>query len=180
MCQTCLCYSPINIANGMSTCIDSIEAFHIEDSRKRPTLRVVVRAGEHEGSFEVPSGASTGSREAHELRDADGGMQQAIRLIAEEISPALKGRDAEKQHLVDDTLLALDGTERKEHLGGNSLIGVSVAVARLAAASKGVPLSMHLRELADIPRSRHAPHLFVNLLPAFLYVGCFFWVAFAL
>ncbi len=148
----------------MSACIENIEAFQIEDSRKRPALRVVVRAGGGEGSFDVPSGASTGSREARELRDPDGGLTKAMRCITEEIAPALFGRDAEKQRLIDETLLALDGTPLKERMGGNSLIGVSVAVARAAASARGVPLSTHLRELADIPRSRHAPHLFVNLI----------------
>lgn len=148
----------------MAACIESVEAQAIYDSRKRPALRVVVRADGHEGSFDVPSGASTGSREAHELRDADGGLATAIARISTEIAPAIVGRDATKQRLIDETLLALDGRPLKEHLGGNSLIGVSVAVARAAAAARGVPLWAHLRELADVPRSRHAPHLFVNLI----------------
>ena len=82
-----------------------------------------MRAGGGEGSFDVPSGASTGSREARELRDPDGGLTKAMRCITEEIAPALFGRDAEKQRLIDETLLALDGTPLKERMGGNSLIG---------------------------------------------------------
>jgi len=98
----------------------------------------------------VPSGASTGRYEALELRDGDPsryggkGVTKAIRHIHEIIAPALLGIGAEQQALIDQTLIALDGTENKAKLGANALLGVSLAVAKAAAASRGIPLYRYL------------------------------------
>ena len=147
----------------MST-IRTISATEILDSRKKPTLRVEVTTDAGSGSFDVPSGASTGSREACELRDAQGAMSSAVRAIHEEIAPALIGMDPQDQRAIDARMIELDGTEHKSRLGGNSLIGISIATARAAAQSNSVPLHEHLKTLATIPPSRATPHLFVNLI----------------
>ncbi len=144
--------------------ITSIHAEEILDSRKRPTLSVTVETKNASGSFAVPSGASTGSQEAHELRDGDGGMRTAIAHIQDTISPALIGLNVTEQSVLDARLVELDGTPHKSALGGNALIGVSIAASRAAANALGVPLSVHLQTLADIPASRPTPHLFVNLI----------------
>ncbi len=145
------------------TAIQDIRAEEIRDSRGKPTLRVVVVADGQEGSFDVPSGASTGEHEAHELRDASGGMSLALRAIAEDIAPALRGMEADQREL-DAALITLDGTEAKSRLGGNTLIGVSIAAARAFARAARAPLYEYLRSLASIPPSRAAPLLFVNLI----------------
>jgi len=144
--------------------ITSIRAKQIADSRGKPTLSVTVCAGEHCGSFDVPSGASTGEREAVELRDADGGMKSAIEKIEQEIAPALGGVDVAQQREIDRIMIELDGTANKSRLGGNSMIGVSIAAARAAARAAGLDDYAYLRTLADIAPSRNTPHLFVNLI----------------
>lgn len=145
------------------TAITRIHAERIRDSRGKPTLRVTVETQETRGSFDVPSGASTGSREAHELRDPDGGVVSAVRAV-EEISRALSGRDIGDQSAFDARLRELDGTPDKSRLGANSLIGVSIAFARAHAAHEGLELHRHLRTLASMSPSRETPRLFVNLI----------------
>lgn len=147
----------------MTATIQDISAEEIRDSRGKPTLRVAVVAGGQKGSFDVPSGASTGEHEAHELRDASGGMSLALRAISESIAPALRGVPIDQQRL-DETLIALDGTDAKSRLGGNALIGVSIAAARASARASGMPVYEYLRSLATIEPSRAAPSLFVNLI----------------
>ncbi len=149
--------------------IASISAEEIRDSRGNPTLYVTVSCEDGtKGSFAVPSGASTGATEAVELRDesASGGhVLTAIRHIATEVNDALRGMEVAEQGKIDAALIALDGTERKSRLGGNSTIGVSGAVCRAAAASSGIELYEYLRSLADIPPSnRIAPFLYMNLI----------------
>ena len=109
--------------------IRDIKAQEISDSRGNPTLRVTVYTDDHEGSFDVPSGASTGIHEAWELRDEDGGMDTAISQIDTVIAPALVGMNVDDQSLIDQKMLDLDGTVNKKVLGGNSTIGVSIAAA---------------------------------------------------
>ena len=131
--------------------ISSIHAREILDSRGNPTVEVDVRLDD--GSFgraAVPSGASTGTREAVELRDGDRsrylgrGVATAVRNVAEVIGPAVVGTDASNQRDLDARLCALDGTPNKGRLGANAILGVSLAVARAAAASSGVPLYRYL------------------------------------
>lgn len=146
------------------TPISKIDAEEINDSRGNPTLKVTVYAGSASGSFSVPSGASIGSHEAVELRDEDGGMDSAIERIAGVIAPAIIGMNAEDQRAIDEKMLALDGTAQKSRLGGNAILGVSIACARAAALARGRELHEHLRLLADIAPSKSAPYLYMNYM----------------
>lgn len=134
--------------------IDGIKVRQIFDSRGYPTLECdVILADGSVGRAATPSGASTGSGEAFELRDDTPdyngkGVSKAIRNVKEQIAPALKGHDASDQTHIDDIILKLDGTENKQNLGGNATIAVSLAVARAAAASKQVPLYEHIGSLS--------------------------------
>ena len=127
-------------------CIEEIVAREILDSRGNPTLEVdCVLDGGVGGRAAVPSGASTGSREALELRDGGKryggkGVRKAAGNVQEEIAPRLRGMDARDQARIDHTLLDLDGTPDKSRLGANALLGVSLAVARAAAEASGLPL----------------------------------------
>lgn len=150
----------------MNTTITNITAEEIKDSRGNPTLSVSVHVGEILGTFLVPSGASTGTYEACELRDdttGKGGMGHALQKI-EEIKNALVGKDVTDQTLIDTTMIALDGTLQKTNLGGNSMIGVSVACAKAAAHVKGMEVYEYLRECATIPSSHTNPWLYFNLI----------------
>ena len=127
----------------MSAIIDVI-AREILDSRGNPTVEadVLLESGSM-GRAAVPSGASTGSREAIELRDGDKGrylgkgVTQAVENVNTEISEALIGLDAEEQTFIDQTLIDLDGTDNKSRLGANATLAVSMAVARAAADEAG-------------------------------------------
>jgi len=131
--------------------IESIRAREVLDSRGNPTVAVAVATsfGAVEEAM-VPSGASTGAYEAVELRDGDAsryggkGVQKAVDAVNEVLAPALEGLDATSQREIDETLIALDGTENKSNYGANALLGVSLAVARAAASSLGVPLFRYL------------------------------------
>ncbi len=133
--------------------IDDIKVRQIFDSRGYPTLECDVLLSDGSvGRASTPSGASTGSGEAVELRDDTGeyngkGVSKAIANVREQIAPALKGYDAYYQKQIDDIILKLDGTDNKQHLGGNATIAVSLAVAHAAAVSKHVPLYEHLGAL---------------------------------
>ena len=126
--------------------IMQIIAREILDSRGNPTVEVEV--GLDDGSIgraAVPSGASTGVHEAHELRDEDDrylgrGVQEAVANILDEIDDELVGLEADDQRLIDNAMIALDGTENKSRLGANAILGVSMAVAHAAAESAGLPL----------------------------------------
>ena len=130
----------------MSSIVDVV-AREILDSRGNPTLEadVLLESGVL-GRAAVPSGASTGSREAIELRDGDKrryggkGVLKAIEFVNTEISEAVVGLDASEQAFIDKTLLELDGTENKSRLGANALLGVSMATAKAAAEESGLPL----------------------------------------
>ena len=126
--------------------IEAVGAREILDSRGNPTVEVEVLLDD--GTFAraaVPSGASTGAFEAVELRDggdryAGKGVQQAVDAVVNQIGPAVEGLDADDQRLVDQAMLDLDGTPNKATLGANAILGVSLAVARAAADSAGLPL----------------------------------------
>jgi enolase len=129
------------------THIEEISAMEILDSRGNPTVEVtVVLANGAAGRAAVPSGASTGAFEAVELRDNDPsryqgkGVLTAINHIHEVLAKALTGANALDQTLIDQEILRLDGTENKSHLGANATLGVSLAVAKAAANSLGMPL----------------------------------------
>ena len=130
----------------MSSIVDVVGR-EILDSRGNPTVEadVLLESGVM-GRAAVPSGASTGSREAVELRDADAqryggkGVLKAIEAINTEISEAIVSLDASEQSFVDRTLIDLDGTENKSRLGANAVLAVSMAVARAAAEESGLPL----------------------------------------
>ena len=130
-----------------STSIESIRAREILDSRGNPTVDAEVSlAGGARGRAAVPSGASTGSHEAVELRDGDPnryagrGVLEAAAAVNGEISRSLRGADAADQDAIDRALIALDGTEQKSRLGANALLAVSMASAHAAAAASGQPL----------------------------------------
>ncbi len=131
--------------------IKRIRAREILDSRGNPTVEVdVILDSGAMGRAAVPSGASTGSREAVELRDGDKkrflgkGVLKAVENVNKVIAPELMGKDPRKQKEIDTLMLKLDGTENKARLGANAILGVSLAVAKAAAQEKGVPLYKYL------------------------------------
>ena len=134
----------------MSVIVDVI-AREILDSRGNPTVEadVLLESGVL-GRAAVPSGASTGSREAIELRDGDAsrylgkGVLKAVEFVNTEICEAIIGLDAEDQHFIDQTMIELDGTDSKSRLGANAILAVSMAVARAAAEESGLPLYRYL------------------------------------
>ena len=134
----------------MSAIVD-LHAREILDSRGNPTVEVdVLLETGAEGRAAVPSGASTGSREAVELRDGDPGryhgkgVLKAVGAVNGEIAEALTGLDADDQASVDGTMIELDGTEHKSRLGANAILGASLAVAKAAAEESGFPLYRYL------------------------------------
>ena len=147
--------------------IEAIVAREILDSRGNPTVEVEV--GLDDGTVAraaVPSGASTGAFEAVERRDGDKkrylgkGVEQAVDAVMEEIAPKLYGYDAADQRLVDQEMLALDGTANKGELGANAILGVSLAVAKAAAESAGLPLFRYVGG----PNARVLPVPMMNIL----------------
>lgn len=128
-----------------------VDAREILDSRGNPTVEVDVElASGAMGRAAVPSGASTGEHEAHELRDGDAsrylgrGVRKAVANIAEKLAPEVVGLDALDQHGVDLAMTSLDGTPNKSGVGANAILGVSMAVARAASAAVGLPLWRYL------------------------------------
>lgn len=135
----------------LDTAIESIQAREILDSRGRPTIEAeVYLANGVVGLAQVPSGASTGSFEAHELRDDDKkryggkGVLKAVANVEHKIAPALMNLDAIDQALVDQTMIDLDGSPNKSNLGANAILGVSLATAKAAAETLGLPLYRYL------------------------------------
>lgn len=127
--------------------IESVRALEVLDSRGNPTVQVeVVTEGGFSGVAMVPSGASTGSFEAVELRDGDKerylgkGVLKAVENVNEVISKEIEGMNIYEQAKIDATMIKLDGTENKGKLGANAMLGVSLAVAKAAAASLGMSL----------------------------------------
>jgi enolase len=131
--------------------IEALNALEVLDSRGNPTVEVVVSLEDgSEGRAIVPSGASTGSHEAIELRDGDQrrylgkGVSRAVAHVNEEISTVLVGVDATEQRSIDQLLCDIDGSDNKGRLGANAILGVSLAVARAAASGLGLPLYRYL------------------------------------
>ena len=139
--------------------ITKIFAEEIRDSRENLTIKVSVFSAGKEGSFSVPSGASTGIHEAHVVKNSE-----ATENVNKIISKALIGKDIKNQKEIDDILINLDGTKSKEKLGGNAIIGASVAVAKTAAKVKRQEVYEYLRTLSEIKPSRKAPYLYMNLI----------------
>jgi len=151
--------------------IANIKAREILDSRGNPTVEadVILTSGAM-GTACAPSGASTGSREALELRDGDDarylgkGVLKAVAAVNGVIREALVGMDPADQRALDDTMRALDGTENKAKLGANAILAVSLAAAKAAAAEKGVPLYAHIAELNGSAGRFSMPVPMMNIL----------------
>jgi len=147
--------------------ITNIEAEQIVDSRGNPTLKVSVYVGDIVGAFEVPSGASTGKYEACELRDEESGKSgvlKAIEKILTIIKPALIGIEVDQQNQIDELMIKLDGTKQKTNLGGNSMIGVSIACAKTTAQVLNLEVYQYLKTIISINPSRKEPFLYFNLI----------------
>ncbi|KAI9818144.1 MAG: hypothetical protein M1827_000769 [Pycnora praestabilis] len=152
--------------------ITKIHARSVYDSRGNPTVEVdlVTETGLHRAI--VPSGASTGAHEAHELRDGDKskwggkGVSKAVHNVNSVIAPAVikENVDVKDQSAVDEFLNKLDGSKNKSNLGANAILGVSLAVAKAAAAEKGVPLYAHISDLAGTKKPYVLPVPFMNVL----------------
>ena len=150
--------------------IVAVKGREVLDSRGNPTVEAEVRTeGGGVGRAITPSGASTGSKEALELRDGDAarylgrGVLQAVTGIVERVAPAVAGMAAEAQQVLDDRLRELDGTDNKSALGANALLAVSLAAAKAAAKDRGLPLYAHINELAGRPPMR-LPTPMMNIL----------------
>jgi enolase len=131
--------------------IDAIYAREILDSRGNPTVEVEVQLEDGtQARAAVPSGASTGAFEASELRDGDKkrylgkGVLEAVKFVNDEIAPEIEGYDSQDQRLIDAEMIALDGTPNKSRLGANSILGVSLAVAKASAESSDLSLFRYL------------------------------------
>jgi enolase len=151
--------------------IVDIKAFEVLDSRGNPTVQAEVTLAD--GSLGVacaPSGASTGSREALELRDGDKsrylgkGVLKAVNNINTTIAQLLKGRDADDQRGLDQAMIDADGTDNKANLGANAILAVSLATAKAAAISKKIPLYAHIAELNGTPGQYSMPVPMMNII----------------
>ena len=148
------------------TIISKIKGREIIDSRGNPTLEVDVFLSDNiMGRASVPSGASTGAYEVIEKRDNDNrylgkGVKKAVELVNNEINKALLGQNALEQNNIDDILINLDGTSNKMNLGGNSILGVSLACSRAVAHSKNIPLFKHIGDDSSLT----LPIPFMNII----------------
>ena len=153
------------------TKIADIKAREVLDSRGNPTVEadVILESGVM-GRACAPSGASTGSREALELRDQDGsrylgkGVRKAVENINTRIRDALKGQDATQQREIDRIMLALDGTDNKANLGANAILAVSLATAKAAAIALNKPLYAHIADINGTPGQYSMPVPMMNIL----------------
>jgi len=159
------------------TTIEQLTALEILDSRGRPTVRCTCRlAGGVTASASVPSGASTGSAEALELRDGDParyrglGCRKAVANINTTLHAALRGRRFETLAALDEALIELDGTPNKARLGANALLAVSLAFARASACARGLPLYAALAELRN-PKIDGLPRPMINLFSGGKHAG---------
>jgi enolase len=151
--------------------IVKVIAREIIDSRGNPTVEAEVHLeGGFSGMAAAPSGASTGSREALELRDGDKarflgkGVLKAIAAVNGPIAAALLGKDAQDQATIDQIMINLDGTENKSNFGANAILAVSLANAKAAAAAKGLPLYAHIAELNGTPGVYSMPLPMMNII----------------
>jgi len=141
--------------------IKKVSGVEIKDSTGRPTLKIVLESENYSVEALVPSGQSAGSREAVELRDGDLGMEKALEILENEIKPVITGKNLIQKE-IDETLISLDGTENKARLGGNTMIGISIATAKLVAKEMNVPLwkSIALENESTIK----FPNLYMNII----------------
>ena len=153
------------------TIIADVKAFEVLDSRGNPTVNAdVILASGTVGSACAPSGASTGTREALELRDGDKsrylgkGVLKAVANINGPIADLLKGKDAADQRALDAAMIDLDGTENKEVLGANAILAVSLAAARAVAADKNIPLYQHIADINGTPGQYSMPVPMMNII----------------
>src|SRR5690554_2424328 len=154
----------------MSKIVD-IKAFEVLDSRGNPTVmaEVILESGAI-GSACAPSGASTGSREALELRDGDKsrylgkGVLKAVDNVNQVIKSLLVGQDAAAQRAIDKIMLDADGTENKAKLGANAILAVSLAAAKAAAMDKKIPLYKHIADVNGTPGQYTMPVPMMNIL----------------
>jgi enolase len=148
-------YAP-QIARSTRSAITKVDAMEILDCRGEPTLRVTVSLEDGTVAWaDVPAGRSTGAHEAREVRDGGQryggrGVKRAIKNVVKEIGPKVAGMDATCQRMLDAALIALDGTQNKGKLGANAIVGVSLAVARAASQSLGIPLYRYLNVNAHV------------------------------
>ncbi len=153
--------------------IRDIKARQIFDSRGNPTVEVtMILEGGGRGTFSVPSGASRGRKEALELRDGGKflhgkGVLRAVRNVNEVIRPALLGKDASNQFLIDKILLELDGTPNKSRIGANAILGASVSAAKATANQLGIPLYRYLGGV----RAGMLPVPFMNVINGGVHAG---------
>ena len=136
--------------------IKKIHARQILDSRGNPTIEVEVHTAKHIGKAIVPSGASTGIYEAHELRDGlkkynGNSVEKAVKNVNTEINNKLKGMNVSEQKEIDNEMVKLDGTKNKKRLGANAILGVSMAAARTAALEKNISLHKYLGNSKILP-----------------------------
>ena len=146
--------------------IESIIARSIPDTRGRPTIETTLQAGAFRATASVPSGKSTGSHEAVELRDSDGSVGSAIENVNGEIMQALMIRDFNSADALDAFLIELDGTENKSRLGANALLSISIAAQRLFALEKachsGEPLPSERatgKDFSKVCQVQRHPHM---------------------
>ena len=150
--------------------IEKIHARQIMDSRGNPTIECDITLSNGAfGRASVPSGASTGSFEALELRDGGNsymgkGVSKAVKNVNEIIAPALIGMNGENQKEIDEKMLALDGTPNKEKLGANAILSVSLAVAHAVANAKHVPLYKHIADIFGNPNPCVLPRPMMNII----------------
>ena len=153
------------------TIIADIKGFEVMDSRGNPTVmaEVILESGVV-GSACAPSGASTGSREALELRDGDKsrylgkGVLKAVANINDTIKPLLVGKDAADQRALDSAMIDADGTENKAKLGANAILAVSLAAAKAVAADKKIPLYQHIADINGTPGKYTMPVPMMNII----------------
>ncbi|MGC3872770.1 phosphopyruvate hydratase [Halomonas sp. GXIMD04776] len=151
--------------------IADIHALEVLDSRGNPTVQaeVILKSGTRASAC-APSGASTGSREALELRDGDKarylgkGVLKAVEAVNTKIRERLMGMDASDQRGLDNAMLELDGTDNKANLGANAILAVSLAAAKAAATEQGVPLYAHIAELYGQPGQYSMPVPMMNII----------------
>lgn len=161
----------------MST-VTRLTGLEILDSRGRPTVQATCElVSGAVGTASVPSGSSTGAAEAHELRDGDPerylglGCRQAVDLINTELHQQVSGQEFGHQRDLDDTLIDLDGTPNKSRLGANTLLSISLAFARAAAAERGQPLYEYFATLLEQPTQRTLPWPIINLFSGGKHAG---------
>lgn len=156
---------------SIQTIISKVIAREVLDSRGNPTVQAdVILVGGAKGTACAPSGASTGSREALELRDKDTarylgkGVLKAVAAANGDIAKAMVGKDALSQAAIDDLMIKLDGTDNKSKYGANSILAVSLAAARAAAVATGKPLYAHIADLYGTPGHYSMPVPMMNII----------------